>query len=433
MIKKLNIKTTLVLATIIRLLLMPWHIHSDVNATYWWGKFAEEFGFRGYYNWLNFGGHGRPDQPMFNIYYDWIIRLIYKQIYNILWFFNTHIPAFPSKFMQWYFDYGNQILLKLPMLLADILVIYLGYKFIKKTFNQKKANLFALVLAFYPPFILNSAVWGSGDILVNLFAIMAVYFLFNKKYLFSFLSFLTSILYKSSLLIWSPILLVILIKDKPKIHSLIAPSLIILAIIYLICFPFAPTELHPLLWFYQTMTQKVLPGIMDQMTANALNFWALIYTLKPKLDNFNLFGLINIRLFSFILCFILYSYDLIHLYKNFTIRRLLLSLVNISLITFTFMTRMHERYSFPALIPLLILSFYDHRYLKYFVILSITHFYNVLCSWFFPNILNFYPLIFIFSLTNVLITLKLLFQNYENNKKSSIKVSATTTKKPIIY
>lgn len=429
MIKKLNIKITLILATVLRLLLMPWHIHSDVNATYWWGKFAAEFGFRGYYNWLNFGGHGKPDQPMLNIYYDWLVRLLYKQIYNVFWFLNTHIPAFPSKFMQWYFDYGNQILLKLPMILTDVLVIFLGYKFIKKTFNQNKANIFALVLALYPPLILNSAVWGSGDIIVNLFALIAVYYLFKKRYLLSFILFLTSVLYKSSLLIWSPLLLVMLIKNKPKLKSLVFPLMIILIIIYLICFPFTPIEINPLVWFYQTMTQKILPGIMDQMTANALNFWALIYTLKPKLDNFNIFGLINIRLFSFIFCFILYFYDLIHLYKNFTIKRLLLTLVNISLITFTFMTRMHERYNFPSLIPLFILTFYNEKYLKYFITLSITHFYNVLCSWFFPNILNFYPLVFIFSLTNVYILFKLLFQNYEDKKLLPTKVITTTTKK----
>ena len=71
--QKLTITKILILGIFIRLLSWPWIYHGDVTATYWWGKFASEFNWRGFYDWLNFGGHSPPDQPMVNIYYDWIV------------------------------------------------------------------------------------------------------------------------------------------------------------------------------------------------------------------------------------------------------------------------------------------------------------------------------------------------------------------------
>jgi hypothetical protein len=174
------------------------------------------------------------------------------------------------------------------------------------------------------------------------------------------------------------------------------------------------------------MTTKILPGVMDQVTANAMNFWGLIFGLKPKLDEFLIFNFISARSFSLILCGIFYLFVMFKLIKNYSLKNLLLSLVNISLVTFTFMTRMHERYSFPALIPLLLLCHYDRRFIKYFIILSITHMINVYSGWWTPNIpfliniLKNEIIIRSVSFINIFITLKLVFfnLNIKNNYPS---------------
>jgi len=409
--QKLSIKTILIIALILRLILWPWTYHGDVNATYWWGKFASEFTWRGYYDWLNFGGHGLPDQPMLNIYYDWIIRQIYLFFYNIFWYLNINISVFPSKFMQWYFIDGNQYLLKLPMILADILIVYLCYKF-------TKSKLIALILSLYPPIIYNSAVWGSGDSIITLFALICVYLLLNKKYLPAIIFFLFSVLYKSSLLIWVPVFLIILLKNKIDIKNIIFSALFLLALIYFISSPFNPVEINPLIWFYQTMTTKILPGVMDQVTANAMNLWGLIFGLKPKLDDFLILNSISARNFSLLICLIFYLYVLQKLVKNYSLKSLLITLVNISMVTFCFMTRMHERYSFSALIPLLLLCHYDRRFNIYFIILTITHMINIYSGWWTPklpfiiNILKTEYVIRGVSLINVLVTLKLVFTDF---------------------
>jgi Gpi18-like mannosyltransferase len=410
---------------------MPWGYHSDVTATYWWGKFAADFGLRGFYNWLNFGGYGHPDQPMINIYYDLFVRWIYQIFYQILWFLNIHLPIFPSKLMIWYVNFGNQILLKLPMVIADILLIYFCYRFAQKYFTQKQANLIALIISLYPPLIYNSALWGSGDSIVNLFALLSVYFIWQKKYISSTLFMIISILYKPSLLIWLPIFLIIAIKNKINFKNILAILISSFVFLYLICFPFTPLNTNPLIWFFQTMTVKILPGFMPHLTANAMNFWALLFGLQLHLDNLMFFNLISARNLSLIVCSLFYLYLLFKLYRRFTLPNLLLTLVSFTLVTFTFMTRMHERYSYPALIPLLLLCFYDRRFTKYFVLLSLTHFYNVLCAWWFPALLYNYPLVVITSIINIFITLKLVFiyPSVDKNKGSLLPKAATTTRK----
>ncbi|MDD4938340.1 MAG: hypothetical protein PHX34_04995 [Candidatus Shapirobacteria bacterium] len=406
--QKLSLSKIIIIGLIVRLFSWPWTYHGDINATYWWGKFAAEFSWRGFYDWLYFGGHGIPDQPMLNIYYNWGIRQIYLFFYNIFWFLNQHISLFPSKFMQWYFLEGNQILLKLPMIIADILLVYFCYKF-------TKSKLVALVLSLYPPLIYNSAVWGSGDSIINLLALLGFYFLWKKKYIPGALFYISSVLYKPSLLVWAIIIPIILIKNKIKSKDIILSATVSLLFIYVICSPFNPIEVNPLLWFFNIMTTKILPGIMDQVTANAMNLWALIFGLKPKLDEFLILNTISARNFSIIICVIFYFIILLKLFKKYTQKNLLLTLVTISMVTFTFMTRMHERYTFPALIPLLILAYKDRRFIKYFIILSVTHMINVYSGWWMPNISFLVKILdndFVVrsvSLINIIITLRLVF------------------------
>ena len=81
------------------------------------------------------------------------------------------------------------------------------------------------------------------------------------------------------------------------------------------------------------------------------------------------------------------------------------------------MTRMHERYTFPALIPLLILCFYNRSFYKYFVVLSITHLLNVYNWWWIPKIpflMNFLKIditVRVISFLNLFLTLGLLIKN----------------------
>lgn len=412
-LRKLTVLKILIGAFIVRLILLPLTYHGDVKVTYWWGKFAVDFNLRGYYDWLNFGGYGRPDQPMINILYCRVIRVIYLFFHRILWFINVNIPLFPSVIMSWYHEHGNHILLKFPMIIADILLIYLVYRFIKSQITEPLAKIAALLLSIYPPLIYNSAVWGSGDSIINLFGLLAIYFFYRNALIIASILFTVSVLYKASLLIFIPVIFVILIKNKISYKSMFLTIFPSITLIYLVSKPFAVK--NTFIWFIEIFFSKILPGCMFQLTSNAMNLWALLFGLVPRLDEFIIIPHLTARTFSVISTVILSLIIIYHFYRHYSINNLLLSLVNITLITFTLMTRMHERYTFPALIPLFLLCFYRRYYIKYFIALTLTHMLNVYNWWWYPPINPLITLlkndltVRIISLVNVLITLKLFY------------------------
>ncbi len=416
--QNLDIKHILLIGLLIRLLLWPWTFHGDVSANYWWGKYATEFGWRGFYDWLNFGGHSPPDQPMISIYYDWLVRQIYLSVHQIVIILNNSIPLFPSKFTLWFEYYGNQQILKLPMILADLLIIYFCYQI-------TKSRIIALIIALYIPYIYNSSVWGSGDSIICLFGYLSIFLLYKNLFPQSALFYILSVLYKPTLLFWLPLIIAIIFIKRPTIKQISVSVLVSLLIIYLISTPFHPVEVNPYTWFFMTFLTKILPGYLDVVTAYAMNFWSFIYGFQLKVDSFTIFPYISARLFSQVICLILYLIILIKLKINYSTKQILLSLVTSTLVTFTFLTRMHERYTYPALIPLLLLSNLDYKFIKYFIILSITHTLNIFSAYLYPDIYQIKlfllndNLIRLVSLINIFITLKLVFTNFDKVKTNS--------------
>ena len=152
----------LLIAFLIRLLLLPLSFHSDLNNNLIWGIYANEFGLRGFYDWLNFGNYARPDYPPLAMVLFLLIRKIYLLWFDVLWFLNVNISAFPSNLVTWTDNYGNMVLIKVPGIVADLGTGYLIYKI------TNKINLAKLYL-FNPAVIYLSASWGQLDSVVGFF------------------------------------------------------------------------------------------------------------------------------------------------------------------------------------------------------------------------------------------------------------------------
>ncbi|MFA6602507.1 MAG: hypothetical protein WCT01_01755 [Candidatus Shapirobacteria bacterium] len=417
--KVLTVQKYLLAALVLRLLIAPFTYHDDVVTNYWWGKFALDFPLRGYYDWLNFGGYVTPDQPPLYVLYYRLIRQCYLFIYQYLWWLNTHIPAFPSNFMQWYFDHGNQILQKVPSILADLGLIIILFKKFPQIINQK---IFFIFVLFFPPLFYNSAVWGGNDIILNLLGLASLYFLYRKQIVLSFLFITLCLLFKTSWLIFLPLYLVMIIKAKPKLSSLLISILLSFFLVFIFSFAFAPVFSYS--WLFNLYLTKILPGAMPQLTANAFNFWALLYGLTPRLDDVVVFLSFNYRQISMLVSIFLTLLISINLYRNYNLNQLLLSLVNITLVCFMFMTRMHERYTFPLLIPLLVLSILAPKFKKYLYLLTFTHILNVYHWWWVPhipvliNVLSQVYVVRLVSLLNLIILLFLLRIQFFHVSKS---------------
>ncbi|KKR68744.1 MAG: hypothetical protein UU09_C0003G0005 [Microgenomates group bacterium GW2011_GWA2_40_6] len=251
--------------------------------------------------------------------------------------------------------------------------------------------------------------------MVNLLGLSSIYLFYKNKNILGALLFTLCLLFKSSLLIFLPVILVIFLKNKPSPKDLILTILLPVVTTLVLAYPFATGPLLP--WIINSYLKIFLPGIMPFLTANAFNFWALFFGLVPRLDEMKIFPFISAYGFSTLIGIIYLVFSAIRLFNNYHLKNILLTLVKISLFSFVFLTRMHERYSYPVLIPLFLLCFYDKRFIKYFIVLTLTHLLNVYNGWWIPSLpflislLKFEPTIRFISLINVVLAVKLITLN----------------------
>jgi Gpi18-like mannosyltransferase len=393
-LKKINLKSILIAAFLIRLILLPFGNHSDINNHVIWGKYGQEFGFMGYYDWLNFFGYNHPNQPPITILTYTAIKYVHNFIYQPIWYLNIHISAFPSNVVTWYVDHGFQLLLKLPSVLADIGIGYFIFKICQKfTKNQNKSLLAASLYLFNPITIYNSALWGQTDAYVNIFFLASLFLLlFKPKTPLVLPLFVLSLLTKTSLIIFTPLIIIYYLKTKPTVKNIASSILISLGLIYLITLPFAPSFF--LNWVYLLYTKNIFLGEMPHLTANAFNLWALIYGFKPIVDSIKLINNISAYEIGLILFSAYLIFVLVALWRNFNFLRFLFALTLVGFGAFIILTRMHERYLFPIFIPMTILCVQKIIPLKIYFITSFIHLINLYHYWWFPKIS---PLIFLFS------------------------------------
>jgi len=395
-IKNISIKKILLVALLIRLLLLPFGTHTDVGNHVVWGRYGQEFGFKGYYDWLNFFAFNRPNQPPLTIITYTFVKNIHSFFYQPLWFVNTHLPLFPSKLMTWYANNGFSALLKLPSSLADIAIGFLLYKIALKIFKHKNKSLIvASIYLFNPVTFYNSAIWGQTDAYICFFFLLALALLVFKPNLpLALPIFALSLLTKASLIIFLPPLLIFYFKNKPKISNLLISLFLSLIFIYLTTSPFAPDFF--LTWTYRLYTKVIIAGELHYLTANAFNFWALAFGFKPIMDSINIisyFTAYQIGLFVFA---IYYCYLLVSLWRHFNLDNLLLSLTLMAFGSFLLLTRMHERYLFPIFIPMTILAVKNILPLSSYWTLSLIHLVNLYHYWWYPKI---YPVVYLLSLS----------------------------------
>src|SRR5687768_1070668 len=118
----------LLISFIFRLILLPLTYHGDINIHVIWGQYAHDFGLKGYYDYLNFFNYSRPNEPPLTILLCLVMSYFYDFLYQILWWLNIQFPVFPSDIVSWYAQHGYATLLKLPSIIADLLLAVLIYK-----------------------------------------------------------------------------------------------------------------------------------------------------------------------------------------------------------------------------------------------------------------------------------------------------------------
>jgi Predicted integral membrane protein len=308
------------------------------------------------------------------------------------------------------------LLLKLPSIIADIATSFLLYKLAKRYLTLEISLLLSAFYAFNPAVFINSTIWGQVDSFFTLLIVSAVVLLTEKRIGLASVLFTSAVLMKPQGIIFLPVVFFELVRRKnlKSWLKVLVPGLITAIVLV---FPFSWKG--DWLWIFKLFASTL--GEYPYATVNAFNFFSLLgknYAQDAStlfVFSYHTWGLVFIVLITAIAWFLYLKGK----------SRVLAPAIALLLIdgVFTFSTRMHERYLFPAL-ALSILSFIylrDKRLLLLAAGLSSTIYMNTQYVLFETlngvNSIPYGPFLIITSIINVLCFLYLIKVLYDQTLK----------------
>jgi Gpi18-like mannosyltransferase len=247
-------------------------------------------------------------------------------------------------------------------------VLYLGLSLWSK---KKHAGLIAAgAFLFNPAVIYNSALWGQMDSVNNVWFVLSLYLLLQKRYMVSVAMYACSLLTKSSLSIMLPLYAWFVGAGlKWNMKALLTAACVFLGVFGL---GILPVSDNPWSWYGQFLGTNAT-GEMDNVTAFAYNLWWVIFhpTLAMGASN-NIAEVVNIWLegspliqtmygvfslgaiaFGVSAIFQLPVYIAV-VRKNIKLTPTIMYAATAALAIICYLTlpKMHERYMYPAWAPL---------------------------------------------------------------------------------
>jgi hypothetical protein len=320
--------------------------HGDLRNNTSWAEIGFQKGLANYYESQPDSGwpYSKPNQPPLYI-------LLFTALYNIWqfidkqsWLLNQKISLFPSSFIWFWKDNGLTLLVKIPSIMSDVGIAILIYKFFSGDKDKNKGTLLAAIWLFNPVTWYNSSVWGQTDSVVNLLGLTAILFLVKKDLIKFSLFFTLSFLFKASLAIFTPVLLAFAFSQKHKIKTWLYSIVIALSAIFIVCIWFHP-QFDLLFWLISLYRNRILSGEIGFLTANAFNFWWLVDSGRVP-DSTAYLG-VKANIWGYLMTSLGIIAIIFWLRKGVSNKKIFFSLSVTSLLTFLFMTRIHERYLYP--------------------------------------------------------------------------------------
>lgn len=380
----------LLLGLILRLALSVQFYQGDVNNHITWGKDLLLNGSQGIYEREFYFRYGTltPNYPPIILFLFAVSYGLYQLLGGMVWWLNTNISLFPSN-LVFVFQNPNFLpaFLKLPAIFADIGIAYFVYLFCKKWFKSEKWPLVgASLVLFNPAFFYNSALWGQVEALPTFLVLAALYFLlYTQRPLAALLIFTSALLSKQNATVFAPVFFVVFWK-KFGVLQMLKSGLASLIFFWLVFFPFNDSNL--ITFPSEVYWNKILTNsVSDYVTYHAFNFWTLFVGLERIHDSVKFLGGVSYQLWGYI----------IFATSSFVIWRKLLkekasdmltifSSTLISLSSFLFLTRLHERHLEPTLPFLLLMSVKVRKLIPIFIFVSLFYVINLYHDWWAPRV-----------------------------------------------
>jgi len=347
-------------------------VNDDLNRYGDWGRIVNQYGASSSYTMQHISfGLNPNNQPPGTEY-------VYAAMYSLA---TTYFHIFGGSLMHVY-----NIFLKLPSIIADLLIGSFIYICVRRKATQKMALAASALFLFNPSVIYNSAIWGQSDALDNAFFYASLLSFFNRKYFLSVVAFFFSLYIKISLLPLLPLLLFFILKEtKYAFGKVIVYLVSAAAIIVVMTFPVSFTPWTWLSNFFLHNSGGELPYIANY----SFNFWTVIYnpdifSLLPKSDAIvwalplSVWGQLLFALFYVPLFVAIIRQKKTEM--SFVFAIMLLA----AFALYMFYPRMHQRYLYPVF-PLLAtyigyVGLQKKWYIPY-LLLTIVNFFNLYVVW----------------------------------------------------
>jgi Gpi18-like mannosyltransferase len=330
-------------AFVIRVLLFSTQGHpGDIDIFLSWFNTAADVGPRAFYSsgiWC--------DYPPFNVYLFWG----FGSLTQSLGLFGTSSAVY---------------IVKLVPNIFDLIIGGLIYLFVRKHFSFKLALLASALYLFNPAVIFNSAVWGQFDAVYTLFMLLSLIFALNRKPELSAASFALSILAKPQAIALLPLVAFVIFKKSGVKRFLFSVAAFVVTIFAVIL----PMQWSNPVTFLYDLYFNAYSGYACT-SVNAFNFWGIQGMWKPD-GNLFILGWVLFAVFSL---FTLYVVN-----KRWAKSDQMLIVFAAFMLLFAFFmlpTRIHERYLFPALSMLALMTPFIKKARLFYVVITATFLTNI--------------------------------------------------------
>lgn len=182
------------------------------------------------------------------------------------------------------------LLTKIPVIIADILIAFLLYKIIVSIFNEKNAMYAYYAWLFNPYTLWISSIWGMFDQIPILFVLLSLVALVKKKYKASALLLSTAVLFKIYPILLVPVFALISYKQTKKFRNAVKYCVIsgvfIFLVVFMTCFTFAlASGQEPV-----TVSIRVAVGLLRGRSSPDWEGHNIISGMTPLIVLQNVFG-----------------------------------------------------------------------------------------------------------------------------------------------
>jgi Gpi18-like mannosyltransferase len=311
--------SVLAASAIIRVLLFPMQGYPiDTNDFISWFTTAAQHGIRPFYSLAGFA-----DYPPFNVYIFWTFGSLANVIHLNM---ESMIKVVPNIF--------------------DLATAALIYFFFKKQATFKVAILSTTLYALNPAVIYNAAVWGQFDAVYTFFLALSLMLVLKSKPIPSAVVFALGLLTKPQGIAVLP-LIVLLIYKKNGLKNLLFSVAAFAATVLAVVLPFESIG-NPVTFLIKIYSSGYT--YYDVTSVNAFNLWGLFgFWIK---DGYLFY-------IGWILFGVIAGFTLFAVHRRFKVSGDFLAIFAAFILFFAFFmlpTRIHERYMFPAISMLALMS-----------------------------------------------------------------------------